>query len=271
MHQSGHSRAHSMHTVQFSSLSAITPRVRGERSCLTSGYWMTALRLKRCLSSTAIPLSSPMPKPGLRALSSLSSTSSAIRFLASWAVENPCAGHQDQREGQWDEDLPRELLQLILAQAWERESDPQQQKDHERGLDEEPQHAGDYLERLPGNDRLVPAEEQRRADRRERNHVRRLGEEEPKDEAHAGVLGERPGDELGLGHGHVEWRKRHLRNCPNCEQEKERETDTRRPQDERPVLSFDDADQRQRSGQHSYGGRAEHDRQLVGDELPRRA
>ena len=38
MHQSGHSRAHSMQTVQFSSSSAITPRERGGRSGSTSGY-----------------------------------------------------------------------------------------------------------------------------------------------------------------------------------------------------------------------------------------
>ena len=38
MHQSGHSRAQSMHEVQFSSSSAMTPRLRGGRSGATSGY-----------------------------------------------------------------------------------------------------------------------------------------------------------------------------------------------------------------------------------------
>ena len=38
MHQSGHSRAQSMQTVQFSSSSAITPRERGGSSGSTSGY-----------------------------------------------------------------------------------------------------------------------------------------------------------------------------------------------------------------------------------------
>ncbi len=38
MHQSGHSRAHSMQTVQFSSNSPITPRERGGSSGRTSGY-----------------------------------------------------------------------------------------------------------------------------------------------------------------------------------------------------------------------------------------
>ncbi len=37
MHHEGHSRAHSMHDVQFSSCSAMTPRLRGGRSGCTSG------------------------------------------------------------------------------------------------------------------------------------------------------------------------------------------------------------------------------------------
>ena len=38
MHQSGHSRAQSMHEVQFSSVSAMTPRDRGGSAGATSGY-----------------------------------------------------------------------------------------------------------------------------------------------------------------------------------------------------------------------------------------
>ena len=46
MHQSGHSRAHSMQTVQFSSSRAMTPRLRGGSSGFTSGYcWVTDRRL----------------------------------------------------------------------------------------------------------------------------------------------------------------------------------------------------------------------------------
>jgi hypothetical protein len=37
MHQSGHSRLHSMQTVQFSSIRAMTPRVRGGSSGRTWG------------------------------------------------------------------------------------------------------------------------------------------------------------------------------------------------------------------------------------------
>ena len=38
MHQSGHSRAHSMQTVQFSSWRAMTPRARGAGSSFSWGY-----------------------------------------------------------------------------------------------------------------------------------------------------------------------------------------------------------------------------------------
>ena len=38
MHQSGHSRAQSMQTVQFSSLRAMTPRARGGGASFSCGY-----------------------------------------------------------------------------------------------------------------------------------------------------------------------------------------------------------------------------------------
>lgn len=64
MHQSGHSRAQSMQTVQFSSNSPITPRLRGGSSGWVSGYWaVTDLRVivRRV---TASPLARPLPGIG---------------------------------------------------------------------------------------------------------------------------------------------------------------------------------------------------------------
>src|ERR687896_337517 len=66
MHQSGHSRAHSMHTVQFSSNSAITPRLRGGRSGAASGYCRVIERRVIVRSVTASPLA--RPPPGSRAI-----------------------------------------------------------------------------------------------------------------------------------------------------------------------------------------------------------
>jgi hypothetical protein len=64
MHQSGHSRAHSMQTVQFSSSSAMTPRLRGGRLGATSGYSAVWLRWVIVRAVTAMPLSRPgMPVP----------------------------------------------------------------------------------------------------------------------------------------------------------------------------------------------------------------
>src|SRR4051812_13136253 len=70
MHQSGHSRAHSMQTVQFSASRAITPRERGGRSGSTSGYCWVTDRLVIVLNVTASPLISPLPG-GFRSLSSV--------------------------------------------------------------------------------------------------------------------------------------------------------------------------------------------------------
>ena len=61
MHQSGHSRAQSMQTVQFSSSRAMTPRERGGNSGETSGYcWVCDRRVivRRVIAS---PLASPPP------------------------------------------------------------------------------------------------------------------------------------------------------------------------------------------------------------------
>src|SRR6266511_4865295 len=68
MHQSGHSRAHSMQTVQFSSRSAITPRDRGGNSGSTSGYCRVVDRRVMVLSVTASPLASPEPGTPLMAV-----------------------------------------------------------------------------------------------------------------------------------------------------------------------------------------------------------
>src|SRR2546427_8716206 len=67
MHQSGHSREHFQQTVQFSSLRAITPRVRGGRFGFSSGYSWGMERWSMCFSVTPRPLISPDPgSPRLR-------------------------------------------------------------------------------------------------------------------------------------------------------------------------------------------------------------
>ncbi len=66
MHQSGHSRAHSMQTVQFSSNRPITPRLRGGSSGCVSGYWAVTDFRVIVRSVTARPLA--RPEPGIGAI-----------------------------------------------------------------------------------------------------------------------------------------------------------------------------------------------------------
>ena len=64
MHQSGHSRAQSMQDVQFSSSSAMTPRLRGGRCGCASGYSAVWVGLARVRAVVASPLRMPgMPMP----------------------------------------------------------------------------------------------------------------------------------------------------------------------------------------------------------------
>ncbi len=67
MHQSGHSRAQSMHEVQFSSVSAMTPRERDGSSGATSGY--SAVWVCRVIDRAVV--ASPLTRPGRMPLSPL--------------------------------------------------------------------------------------------------------------------------------------------------------------------------------------------------------
>src|SRR5262245_51522848 len=106
MHQSGHWRAHSMQTVQFSSLSAMTPRARVGGSSRSCGYCTVTAGLNIVLSVTPKPLT----RPG------------NLGFMSP-----PSEGHledggeEDVGEADRDEELPRERLELILAETRVRE------------------------------------------------------------------------------------------------------------------------------------------------------
>src|SRR5690348_15328233 len=125
MHQSGHSRAHSMQTVQFSSSRAITPRLRGGSSGSTSGYCRVVDRLVIVLSVTASPCTSPLPGAP-RSPSSLTNAYPAPSCAAArahppvtWCLDRELdRGGQDQLgQGHRHEDQPAQTLELILAQA----------------------------------------------------------------------------------------------------------------------------------------------------------
>src|SRR6185369_445387 len=60
MHQSGHERAQSMHTVQFSSFSAITPRARVGGSSRSCGYCTVTVGFVIVLNVTPSPVSIPL-------------------------------------------------------------------------------------------------------------------------------------------------------------------------------------------------------------------
>src|SRR3954454_24507716 len=60
MHQSGHWRAHNMQTVQFSSLSAVTPRARAGGSSRSCGYCTVTAGFIIVLKVTPSPPSIPL-------------------------------------------------------------------------------------------------------------------------------------------------------------------------------------------------------------------
>src|SRR3954470_5020136 len=145
MHQSGHWRAHSMQTVQFSSLSAMTPRARAGGSSRSCGYCTVTAGLSIVLNV--------MPRPPIRPGSfgffirtRPSSLAHSLRAgipgsLPLVPVASQCdledAGEEDVEETDGDQVLPRDRLQLVFAQAGIRESHPEHEKGDGHDLGEE--------------------------------------------------------------------------------------------------------------------------------------
>src|SRR5215510_11872065 len=106
MHQSGQERAHSMQTVQFSSRSAMTPRARIGGASFSRGY-CTVLApwvMVRAIVPSVTP--KPLTRPGT--LGAISGPPSEHH------LED--RGDHDVDQGQGDEHLPGEALQLVLPE-----------------------------------------------------------------------------------------------------------------------------------------------------------
>src|ERR1700704_747318 len=107
MHQSGHCRAQSMQTVQFSSLRAMTPRARPGGSSRSWGYCT--------VTAGFIIVRKVTPRP--------ETTPGSLNFLGPVIEESQSsedhledAGGEDVGERQRDEVLPGDGLQLVLAE-----------------------------------------------------------------------------------------------------------------------------------------------------------
>ena len=119
-----------------------------------------------------------------------------------------------------------------------------------------------------------PPRIQARRDRRDRDHVDVLGQEEQR-EAHRAVLGVVPGDQLLLRFRKVERRAVGLGDAGgHVDQEAERLQEDVPLRDEAPPVArlvHHDLAQRQRAGQHDHRGQRQPVGQLVADHLRRRA
>src|SRR5689334_11500111 len=123
MHQSGQERAHSMQTVQFSSLSAMTPRARGAGSSRSCGYCTVTAGF----SIVVNVMPSPPITPG--SLGFLMESLPLDRHLEH-------TGQQDVEQTDGDQELPRERLQLVLAEARIGEAHPEHDEGDQHDLAE---------------------------------------------------------------------------------------------------------------------------------------
>src|SRR2546423_10160513 len=173
MHQSGHWRPHSMHAVQFSSLRAMTPRARGWGASFTCGYCTVTVFRSIVRNVAHRPFTSPWPYVGR---SPVWSWRTWMSLISEHHLGN--AGGHDVDQGQGDEELPGELLELVLAQARVGEPEPEQKERHQEGLEEQDDRP-EELQRGGTDERHpVAAEEQRRRDGRQGDDRRDLAQVE---------------------------------------------------------------------------------------------
>src|SRR5690606_34629010 len=110
MHQSGHERAHSMHTVQLSSRRAITPRARAAGASLAFGYCTVSAPWVAVRPSVRAVTPSPFRTPGNLGLGSgITQAPGSYGHLED-------SGHHDVGDRQRDQHLPGEALELVLTE-----------------------------------------------------------------------------------------------------------------------------------------------------------
>src|SRR3954452_9833245 len=123
MHQSGQERAHSMQTVQLTSRRAITPRARSGGASFSCGYWTVAAPPPSFLGVTVWASSlNVTPRP----------FSTPGTSLAMSEGDFQAGRDHDVDQGDGDEVLPGEPLQLVLPEAWvgEAHEEDEAHQDH---------------------------------------------------------------------------------------------------------------------------------------------
>ena len=118
--------AHSMQTVQFSSLRAMTPRARGGGASFTCGYCTVTAGFMHRLERDA------------EALDQAGELGHSEHHLED-------AGDDDVHQRERDQELPGERLQLVLTEPGVGEADPEDEEGDEHDLPEEHQRAETFM------------------------------------------------------------------------------------------------------------------------------
>ena len=188
---------------------------------------------------------------------------------------------QDPDQRGRDQHLPAEPHELVVAQPGQRAAQPDEDEQRDDDLEEEPEQrppAG--VGAVPDRDRPrrpPAAEEQRRGQRRDGDHVDVLGEEEQR-ELQRRVLGVEAADQLALGLGEVERRPvgladhgDHVDDEGDRQQDREPARAGERPAEEAQLVAVrlrgDDVRGRHRAGVEEHRDDRQPHRDLVADHL----
>src|SRR6476469_881324 len=134
MHQSGHERAQSMQTVQLTSRRAMTPRARSGGASFSCGYCTVAapppifLGVTVCASSLNVT-----PRP----FSTPGTSFAIVRLRPSSECDLQAGRDHDVDQGDGDEELPGEPLQLVLPEPRVGETDEEDDSHQDEHLREQ--------------------------------------------------------------------------------------------------------------------------------------
>src|SRR5438552_6127040 len=97
-------------------------------------------------------------------------TISLITAWSSCAQGDHSARDQDVEQPERKQHLPTEVHEAVVAQSREGPTHPHHEEEQDDDLAEEPDGAGDPVERMEREERQPATEEQRRSDRRDNHH-----------------------------------------------------------------------------------------------------
>src|ERR1051325_11597546 len=252
--------------MQSSMLTYNRFRARSGSFSLTSGYWMVTAGVKRWLNVTFMPTRTVQTdwKISLKYL--------PITFFPRIrsSQHHPGSDPHDTGERPGSQHFPRNVHQLVDAQARKRPPEPHLHEDKEHPFRQEPEDSPERAAEELSEGAVPPSQENRGADGGDGEHIR-IFREEKEGELHPAVFGVVPCHQLGLRlrdvkRGAVGFRERRDKIDQECDKH-ERKFSENEPVPEPPRLHPVDLLKVQGAGDHYHDDQREGGGDLITHDL----